>query len=266
MGYFMRQKYLVLLGVLAISAMVASGFLLLHTTLFLVPLPLFAATWVAYAVRPLWQRQVTSGSYIPGDMLLGFILTFATWSLLAAEIPLVMILVLSFLWPALTSRLRIRWRVADYWFRATAMWTSALAGAMFEYGLRGAYFAVNGPPRLPSGEIARLAPIPFLTDAPGQILAHTNFHDLSSAGLILMGAVLLVGLAWGVLWRGGQWGTLTLLAGGLPLAILTVWAGEWHGYAHHTQGFAALWILGMIGTVVGTALKQRTSPELSVRD
>ena len=105
----MGQRYLVLLGVLAIGAMVASGFLLLHTTLFLVPLPLFAATWVAYIVRPLWQRQVTSGSYIPGDMLLGFILAFATWSLLAAETPLVLILVLSFLWPALTSRLRIRW-------------------------------------------------------------------------------------------------------------------------------------------------------------
>ena len=246
--------------------MVACGFLLLHGPLFLVPLPLFVATWVAYAVRLLWQRQMTSGSYLPGDMLLGFILAFTTWGLVAAEIPLVMILVLSFLWPVLTSRLRIRWRVADYWYRATAMWTSALAGAVFEYGLRGAYFAISGPPRLPSGEIIRVAPIPFLADQPGQILVHANFHALSDAGLILMGAVLLVALAWGVLWRGGQWGALWLFVGGLPLAILTVWAGEMHGYAHDTPVFAALWILGMIGTVVGTTLKHRASAELSVGD
>lgn len=254
----MRLRDLVLLGVLAISAMVASGLLLLHATLFFVPLPLFVATWVAYAVRPLWQRQVTSGSYFPGDILLGFTLTFATWSLVAAEIPLMVILALSFLWPALTPRLRIRWRVAGYWFRATAMWTFALAGAVFEWGLRDVYFAVIRPPRLPSGEIIRVAPIPFLADEAGQILAHANFHALSDAGLILMGAVLLVALAWGVLWRGGQWGALLLFLGGLPLAILPVWAGEMYGYAHQTPVFAALWILSMTGTVVGTALKHRT--------
>ena len=119
---------------------------------------------------------------------------------------------------------------------------------------------------MPSGEIIRVTPIPFLADEPGQILAHANFHALSNAGLILMGAVLLVALAWGVLRRGGQWGALGLFVGGLPLAILTVWAGEMHGYAHDTLVFAALWILGMIGTVVGTTLKHRTSPELSVGD
>ncbi len=252
----MRRTGLVLFGGLAISAVGSSIFFLLYAPLFLVPLPLLVITGVAFALRPLWQQQLNGDPDLPSDILLGLGLGFATWMLMAAEIALVAIVFLSLLWPALTSIGRMRWRVAGFWFRAAAMWTSALAGAVFEWGLRGAYFAVRDPPRLPSGEIVRVAPVPFLTDDTGQILAHEKFHDLSGVGFVLMGAVLLIAVAWGLRWEGARWARLSLFVGGLPLVAFAMWAGQLYGYAHDTPLFAALWFLSMMCVVVGTVLKR----------
>ena len=252
----MRRTGLVLLGGLAISAVGLSILFLFYASLFLAPLPLLVVTGVALALRRLWAQQLNRDPDLPSDILLGLGLGFATWMMVAAEIPLVAIVLLSVLWPALTSIGRMRWRVAGFWFRAAAMWTSAMSGAVFEWGLRGAYFAVRDPPRLSSGEIIRVAPVPFLTDDAGQILAHANFHALSNAGLVFMGAILLIAVAWGLRWEGAQWARWSLLAGGLPLVVFSMWAGQVYGYAHDTPLFAALWFLSMMAVVVGAVLKR----------
>ncbi len=93
----MRRTGLVLFGGLAISAVGSSIFFLLYAPLFLVPLPLLVITGVAVALRPLWQRQLNGDPDLPSDILLGLGLGFATWMLVAAEMPLVAIVFLGLL-------------------------------------------------------------------------------------------------------------------------------------------------------------------------
>ncbi len=255
----MGRRYSVLLGVLAITAAPLSVSLLFGASLWLVPVPFLIATLLAVALTPLFGPGKVGDADHPVDVLIGISLAFAVWTLAAAGMTVLVILSLSLLWTAAATipRHATRWHTPERWFRAASMWASALAGAVLEWGVRDAYFALTDMPHSASGQVVRVADVPFLATDSGQVLAHANFHALSDAGLIISGGILLLAFAWGSLRHGIPLAPLLLFASGVPLAVLPLLAAQVYGYAHDTLVFGALWLFSTTGAFVGTVLKHR---------
>ena len=124
-------------------------------------------------------------------------------------------------------------------FLVAAMLTSVLAAAIIYFSASLAYYAISDPPLSRSSATA-----------------HDNFHIVEEAGFSLMGAILLLVLAWTSLRKDGLRGLGTLVVAGLPVGVLPVVAyqvfGPWHSYVLFLP---VLWLLCIAaygaGVVVG---------------
>jgi hypothetical protein len=164
--------------------------------------------------------------------------------------------ILVWLLVAIVAKLRGRRLGAQHWLFSAAVLTSALAGVIFFWAFREVFFALSEPPRLPSGAIARMAPIPYLTTQPLELAAHASYHALAGAGFGLMSSVLLFFVAWIPIRAGERWGWVTLLVAGAQAAGLPILAQARYGHAHDIWTPAILWMLSLSAVGIGLTLQR----------
>jgi hypothetical protein len=124
-----------------------------------------------------------------------------------------------------------------------AVLTSLLGVLILVLATELTYFAVSNPPTS------------RFSDA-----AHDGFHIVEEGGFSVMGAALLLFMAWRSVWNGELWGFWALLIAGLPAAALPPLAyqefGPWHVYVWFP---AVVWLLSLATYAAGLLL-QREKP------
>lgn len=142
-----------------------------------------------------------------------------------------------------------------------AIVTSVLAVAVLNRSAIEGVSAVVVPPRLPSGEVARVAP----GQRPAwsypdelQTASHVAFHALQGAGTGVISGILLLFMAWGPVRRGDRWGLAALTLSGLLAGALSAWAAQLFGPWHEDVALiAALCLASAALSGAGMLLKSR---------
>ncbi len=140
-----------------------------------------------------------------------------------------------------TSTIRANVMRSGRLFFCAAVLTSILAAEILELSAELTYYVISDPPIVRSGDAA-----------------HSDFHIMVEAGFSLMGAVLLLFLAWSSLRKGETRGFWVLLVAGLPTAVLPPLAyqllGPWHAYVLYPP---VLWLLSVAAAGAGLFIRYR---------
>ncbi|MBI2237470.1 MAG: hypothetical protein HYU54_02965 [Actinobacteria bacterium] len=172
-------------------------------------------------------------------LVVGFLGSFVALATLLA-------LLISWLLVGLIAWLRTRHPDPEMWLRGAAIFTSALAGAIFFQAARDA--------------ASPLGALPVGTQA--------GFHLAVAGGLGFMLIVLVFYFAWKPVRHGEGWALTALLAGGLPaIAVIGAAIGAELVTWRHTYGsihvsvwmLPALWLSATGALARGAALKKRAS-------